>query len=83
MKSTAESLVQPETLELPHGYAYTTCQLAILFILRRILKNRPVEVMPVTLKDKPLVEHTDKHKKTISSEKGLAIGWWHVVMALL
>lgn len=46
-----------------------------VYIRRRILKNRPVEVKPVTLKDKPLVEHTDKHKKTISSEKGLAIGW--------
>lgn len=62
MKSTAESLVQPETLGLPHG---------------RILKNRPVEVKPVTLKDKPLVEYTDKHKKTISSEKGLAIEGHH------
>lgn len=41
---------------------------------RRVLKNRPVEVKPVTLRDKPLVEYTDKHKRTISSEKGLAIG---------
>ena len=31
-------------------------------------------IKPVTLEDKPLVEYTDKHKKTISSEKGLAIG---------
>ena len=75
MKSTAESLVQPETLGLPHGYVQVMLQCQItLSANRRILKNRPVEVKPVTLKDKPLVEYTDKHKKTISSEKGLAIG---------
>lgn len=31
-------------------------------------------IKPVTLEDKLLVEYTDKHKKTLSSEKGLAIG---------
>jgi len=75
MKSTAESLVQPETLNLPHGYALHIKTIHLTsHTCRRILKNRPVVVKPVTLEGKQLVEYTDKHKKTISSEKGLAIG---------
>ena len=62
MQSKAETLVQPETLDLPHG---------------RMLKNRPVFPKPVTLEDKDLSRYTEPRKTTVHSAKGLAIESHH------
>ena len=62
MKSTAETLMQPETLGVDHG---------------RILKNRPVIPKPVTLETKELVNYSEPRKGTIHSCKGLAIESHH------
>ena len=62
LKSTAETLVQAETLGLPHG---------------RVLKNRPVIPKPLTLEDKELVSYSEPRKTTVNSAKGLAIEGHH------
>ena len=62
MRSTAETLVQPETVGQNHS---------------RILKNRPSPCKPVTLEDKPLIEHSPARKTTTHSSKGLAIESHH------
>ena len=62
MRSKAETLVQPETLDLPHG---------------RVLKNRPVIPKQVTLEEKELSRYTEPRKTTVHSAKGLAIESHH------
>jgi hypothetical protein len=62
LKSEAETLVQPETLDLPHG---------------RVLKNRPIISKPLTLEDKDLVSFSEPRKTTVNSAKGLAIDGHH------
>lgn len=62
MKSKAETLVQPETINLPHG---------------RILKNRPIIPKPITLEEKELVTYSEPRKTTVNSAKGLAIESHH------
>ena len=62
MKSKAETLVQPETIDLPHG---------------RVLKNRPVAIKPVTLEEQELIEYMHSRKTTVNSAKGLAIESHH------
>lgn len=62
LKSKAETLLQPETVGLPHG---------------RTLKNRPVVVEPVTLEQQELVKYNHPRKTTVDSAKGLAIESHH------
>lgn len=62
LKSTAETLIQAETLGVPHG---------------RILKNRPVIPKPITLEEKELVSYSEPRKTTVNSAKGLAIEGHH------
>ena len=62
MKSKAETLKQPESIDLPHG---------------RILKNRPVIPKPLTLEEQDLVEFSEPRKTTVNSAKGLAIESHH------
>lgn len=62
MSSKAETLVQKETLGLPHG---------------RILKNRPVIPKPETLEEKKLSSYCEPRKTTVHSSKGLAIESHH------
>lgn len=62
MKSKAETLLQPETVDGDHG---------------RVLKNRPVARKPPTLEEQKLVEFQDPRKVTLNSAKGLAIQSHH------
>lgn len=62
MKSTAETLMQPETIGINHG---------------RILKNRPKVTEQETLDTKQLTEYVDERKMTVHSSKGLAIESHH------
>lgn len=62
MKSTAETLMQPETSGINHG---------------RVLKNRPKVPEQETLETKKLTEHVEERKMTVHSSKGLAIESHH------
>lgn len=62
MCSKVESLLQPETAGGDHG---------------RVLKNRPVPVVPVTLETKELVSNKGSRITTLDSAKGLAIQSHH------
>ena len=62
MKSSAETLKQPETIGSDHG---------------RVLKNRPVVPEPVTLETQQLLAFKEPRNASIHSAKGLAIESHH------
>ena len=62
MHSKAQTLVQPETVGIPHG---------------RILKNRPVPPKQETLETKEVSRYCEPRKTTVHSAKGLAIESHH------
>lgn len=63
MCTKADAILQPESASTDHG---------------RVLKNRPMVSVPVTLETKELVNYESPSRTTIHSSKGLAIESHHM-----